>query len=244
MQPPHPMPSERETVLRVSGRELVRIATTPVDLEDWVLGFLYTEAIVDGPGDVLAVQVDAAACVVDAAVDAALLARLDRAAARYRSPAPGRGTAFDPAAHAAALRPVPAGPAVTRQQIAAWMRQMQAAAPLYAATGGMHAAAVVHVPSGSLLVREDIGRHNAVDKALGAWLRTGWPAAETVLLATGRISCEICRKVARAGIGVAASLSAATDEAVALAEALAVDLAGYAKRPDRMVVYTAGGRIR
>ena len=107
----------------------------------------------------------------------------------------------------------------------------------------MHAAAVVHVATGGLLVREDIGRHSAVEQA-GHVARAGWPAEEVVLLATGRISHEMCCKTARAASASAASLSAATDEAIRLADALAIDLAGYAKSPDRLVVYTAGGRIR
>lgn len=244
MQPPHPMPCERQTALVVNGTELLRIQTTPVDLGDWALGFLYSEAIIDGPADLLAVRVDADTCVVEAAVAPSRALHAVRAAGRYRRPDPGQGVAFDAGAHAGELRPVTHGLVVSREQVAGWMRQLQAAAPLYAATGGMHAAAVVHVPTDTLLVREDIGRHNAADKAIGAWLRSGWPPEETVLLATGRISYEMCRKAARAGIGVAASLSAATDQAIDLAEALAIDLAGYAKSPDRLVIYTACGRIR
>lgn len=244
MQPPHSMPSERQTAMVVNGAELLRLQTTPVDLEDWALGFLYSEAIIDGPADLLGMRADPVAGLVEAAVVPSRALHAVRAAGRYRRPGPGQGVAFDAGAHAGELRPVAHDLAVSREQLAGWMRQLQTSAPLYAATGGMHAAAIVHVPTGALVVREDIGRHNAVDKAIGAWLRSGWPPEEIVLLATGRISYEMCRKAARAGIGVAASLSAATDLAIQLAEALAIDLAGYAKSPDRMVVYTAGGRIR
>lgn len=244
MRPPHPMPAERQTALWLNGIELLRIQTTPVDLEDWALGFLFCEALIDGPADLQAARVDAAVPAVHAAVDPTRAPDVPALAARYRPRGPGPGATFDAAARPRRLLPVTHRLTVTRGQLAGWMRRMQAATPLYAATGGMHAAAVVHVATGGLLVREDIGRHNAVDKVLGAWLRAGWPAEEVVLLATGRISHEMCCKVARARIGVAASLSAATDEAIRLADALAIDLAGYAKSPDRLVVYTAGGRIR
>lgn len=244
MRPPYPMPSERQTALFLNGRELLRIQTTPVDLEDWVLGFLYSESLIDAPADLRAVRVDLAIPAVYAAIDPARMPEACRVAARYQRSRPGRVVAVDADAHRPAPAAVSHSLAVSRIQLAGWMRQLQASAPLYAATGGMHAAAVVHVPTDVLLIREDIGRHNAVDKALGAALRAGWPPEEAVLLATGRISHEMCRKVARAGIGIAASLSAATDQAIDLAEALAIDLAGYAKSPDRLVIYTAGGRIR
>jgi len=238
------MPTERQTALFINGNELIRIQTTPVDLEDWAVGFLYSEAIIDSPADLRSVRVDTDRPAVYAVVDPARLPDAGLLAARYGRTGAGPAAAFRAGAGHRRLLPVTHGLTVSRARLAAWMRRLQEATPLYAATGGMHAAGVAHLPSDALLVREDIGRHNAVDKALGAALRAGWPAEETVLLATGRISYEMCCKVARAGIGVAASLSAATDQAINLAGELGIDLAGYAKGPERMVVYTAGARIR
>src|SRR5690606_36982965 len=99
MRPPYPMPSERQTALFLNGRELLRIQTTPVDLEDWVLGFLYSESLIDAPADLRAVRVDLAIPAVYAAIDPARMPEACRVAARYQRSRPGRVVAVDADAH-------------------------------------------------------------------------------------------------------------------------------------------------
>lgn len=243
MQPPRPMPSERKTALYLNGTELLRIQTTPVHLDDWAVGFLYTEGIIGDPSDLLLLGVDPAALVVRAEVDPDLLPDQELTGKRYLTSGCGKGVTFSSVKDAMQLQPVRPGVGASRLQLSTWIKQMQRQTPLYAETGGMHAAAVLHVPTQALLVREDIGRHNAADKAIGAALKEGWPPEELVLLTTGRISYELCAKLGRTGIGLCASLTAATDQAIRLAQQLSIDLAGYAKSPEKLVVYTAGHRI-
>jgi len=237
------MPSERQTTLYLNGAELLRIQTTPVDLADWAIGFLYTEGIIDGPADLYSLAADPDALAVRAEVAPDRLPDRDLATRRYLTSGCGKGVTFSSMQDRLQLRPVEHDLTVARTQLVEWIKRMQQQSPLYAATGGMHAAAALQVPTGAMLVREDIGRHNAVDKAIGAALQAGWRAEETVLLTTGRISYEMCAKLGRARIGIGASISAATDQAIRLAERLAIDLAGYARTPAKLVVYTAGHRI-
>lgn len=244
MQSRPKMPSERKTALYLNGTELLRIQTTPVNLDDWALGFLYTEGLIRDPAELRSLEVDQSGLEVRATVDPAILPEETGARKRYLTSACGKGVTFSSVKDAMQLQPVPYGLTVTPEQLATWIKQMQQQSPLYAATGGMHGAATVHPQRDQLMVREDIGRHNAVDKAIGAALKAGWAPQEMLLLTTGRISYEMCAKLGRTGIGLGASLTAATDQAIRLAQRLQIDLAGYVRTPQKMKLYTAGLRIQ
>ncbi len=242
-RPRHLMPMERRTTLFLNGNELLRIQTSPVHLADWAKGFLYTEGIIDRTEDLMELEVDEVAAIVRATVAPERLPEQRETSRRYLTSGCGKGVTFSSMKDALQLQPVRHDLRVGRQQLAAWVKWMQRQTPLYEASGGMHAAAVVHTGTGEMLVREDIGRHNAVDKAIGASLSAGWPSEMLVLLATGRISYEMCAKLARAGIGIGASLTAATDQAIRLAERLRVELVGYVRSGDKLSIYTAGQRV-
>lgn len=216
------MPEEFPTAIYVNGRRVTTLQTTRMALEDWAHGFLYAEGYIQAPDDVRSMVVNRDR----GQVRVNLQPGLPRAAAHPRAPS------HSPAP---ALR-------VSHAQLAAFQARMHRSAVLYALTGGMHVAAVCRVFSGEMIAREDVGRHNTVDKALGAALRAGWNPGDLVLLCSGRISHEMCRKIARFGITIAASRSAATDQAVRLARRLGIEMIGYL-RPHGMRVYTSGHRL-
>lgn len=111
-------------------------------------------------------------------------------------------------------------------------------------TGGLHAAGLFTADGEPLYVREDVGRHNAVDKVVGAALRDGaLPAAGTVLQVSGRASFELVQKAARAGIPVLSAISAPSTLAVDLADECGLTLLGFV-RGDSMNVYTRADRLR
>jgi FdhD protein len=143
---------------------------------------------------------------------------------------------------------LPPGPPIAPDAVAAAVTSLRDAQGVFARTGGTHAAAAHDASGARLAAREDVGRHNAVDKVVGALLRerragarAGGPAP-ALLVVSGRASFEMVQKAARAGIAVVASVSAPTTLAIDLADAAGVTLAGFV-RGSSFNVYSHPARI-
>lgn len=248
------VPDEVPVALVYNGISHAVMLASPTDLEDFALGFSLGERIVRHPRDIhdIEIEQDGDGIVIAIEVAAGALARL-KANRRARTGRTGCGLCGteslrrfgDDTDDVAPCRALPAPPLAAPLQPAALRRamaQLGARQHLHHATGGTHAAGWA-TPDGMLAcLREDVGRHNALDKLVGAVARSGALAAGGFAVVTSRASYEMVQKAARAGIGLLAAVSAPTALAVRVAGQAGVTLAGFV-RDDRFVLYSHPHRL-
>lgn len=230
---------EEPIEIRLDGTPLAVLMRTPGQEADLILGFAITEGIVLGPDEVATVSDlgDGDRYQLVLADGVKVDPEQFRRNAYTTSSCGVCGKASIDAVRIAA-RPLPAGPKITVEDLLALPSRLAKAQPTFDATGGLHAAALF-TPAGELLAAaEDVGRHNATDKAIGALARQRWPLGEVILMVSGRISFEITQKAAVAGIPVVAGVSAASSLAVELATDMGMTVAGFVR--DRGLVVYAG----
>jgi FdhD protein len=140
--------------------------------------------------------------------------------------------------------PLPKGlPVVARSVVLGLPDALRAAQPAFERTGGLHAAGLFETDGRLVAVREDVGRHNALDKLIGSRVRAReLPLWDRLLMVSGRVSFEIVQKAAVAGIPIVCAVSAPSDLAIRLADRLGVTLVGFL-RGDAFNVYTHDNRI-
>jgi FdhD protein len=237
--------------LTAGGRTVTVAITMRTPGADFELaaGFLSGEAILAGPGDLRAVRycVDDVQLYNTVTVDLAAgelpdLGTLDRHF--FTSSACGVcGAASLEALATRGLRSVPSAVSVSADALRSLPGAMRQAQGVFEATGGLHAAGLFDAGGSLLAVREDVGRHNAVDKLVGRALLDGeLPLSDRLLMVSGRASFEICQKAVAAGIPLVAAVSAPSSLAVATCERFGVTLVGFL-RGQRFNVYTHADRI-
>ncbi len=229
--------------IRLMGVPIAVMMRTPGQEGELALGFAITEGIVDGPEQVAGVRPIGSGDRYELELAPGL--QIDPEQFRrntYTSSSCGVCGKASIDSVLITSRPLPSGPELTKELIAALPSRLRRAQTSFTATGGSHAAGLFN-PAGELLsIAEDVGRHNAVDKAVGAMARKRWPLGELILMVSGRISFEITQKAAVAGIPVVAGISAASTLAADLAEEVGLTLAGFV-RGEEMVVYAGAGRL-
>ncbi len=224
---------------------LAVMLATPADLEDFALGFSLTEGIVADPGEIEELTV----VPVATGIELRLWLAPDRAAAaegRRRALAGPGGCGLcgiDSLAEAArALPRVPPGRGFAVADIAAALAALGPAQRLNAATRATHAAGFWTPDEGLVALREDVGRHNALDKLAGALARARRSPAGGIVLLSSRLSVELVQKAAMIGASVLVAVSAPTALAVRTAEAAGLTLVGVA-RDDGFEIFTHPQRI-
>jgi len=224
----------------------VVMLATPADLDDYAVGFTLSEGLVAHVDEIRCVEVIPGEASVDVKISVAwerftqLLQRRRNLTGRTGCGLCGAETADD------AIRecgPVPAGVSITAAELHEAMAQLSGRQPINARTGSVHAAAWVVPGKGIQVVREDVGRHNALDKTLGALARTKADFAAVYMLITSRASYEMVQKCATVGVPLLVALSAPTAFAVRLAQRAGLTLVAFA-RSDQHVVYAHPHRIR
>lgn len=220
---------EVPVALVYGGQSHAVMMCSPLDLEDFAVGFTLTEAIAASPGELVSVSVERHSRGVEVRVTLTDLA-IDRLARRTRSLVGRTGCglcgieAIDDA-----VRPVVVVGetlTVTRDALFAAGAALQAHQPLNAETRAIHAAAWAN-PDGTLaVVREDVGRHNALDKVIGALVRSGRSPRDGFIVLTSRASFELVQKAAAVQVELLAAVSRPTALAVQLAASSGVTLVG------------------
>ena len=218
---------------------------TPADLEDFAYGFSLTEGVVAAASEIRAVEVEEGEGAVRLAVTVAgarLQAHLARKRAMTGRTSCGLCGVDDLAALPRAAPPRGAAPTVALSALRRALEALEAGQALNAATRAVHGAAWASRAGDILAVREDVGRHNALDKLIGACLRAGHDPAEGFLVVTSRASFEMVEKAATFGCRTLVAISAPTALAIARARALDVTLAAVARR-DSVTLFHGAERI-
>jgi FdhD protein len=229
---------EEPLEIRVGGEALAITMRTPGHDEELAVGFLHGEGLLAGPVRHVGPTPDLVANVVE--VDAPLARRAQ--ARRFYTTSScgvcGRGALEEVAVHAARLPP---GPTVPRALLAALPDGLRQ--PGFAVTGGLHATGLFDATGTLLCVREDVGRHNAMDKVVGRALLDGaLPLHDRLLCVSGRLSFELVQKAAVAGCPILVGVGAPSSLAVELAADRSMTLCGFA-RGGRVNVYAGAERV-
>ncbi|MGJ0509991.1 MAG: formate dehydrogenase accessory sulfurtransferase FdhD [Methylocystis sp.] len=239
------IPEETPIAFTYGGSTHAVMMATPADLEDFAVGFAMTEGLVDRPEDAGEVEVLASELGLELRTwlggD-----RQEAYAARKRSMAGPTGCGLcGVESLEAATRVLPTldnALTVTAEGLIEAMARLPGEQTINQETRAVHAAAFWNPISGALLVREDVGRHNALDKLAGALARQGIAASQGVVLMTSRVSVELVQKAARIGAPIIAAVSAPTALAVRSAEKCGMTLVAVMRGRD-FEVFTHPGRI-
>jgi FdhD protein len=229
---------EEPLEIRVDGRALAVTMRTPGHDEELALGFLYGEGLIGVESRSAGPPADLAGNTVEVAGP---LRRSPDARSFYTTSSCGvcgKGALEEVAVHA---EPLPDGPAVARELLAALPDRLRQ--PGFARTGGLHATGLFTPDGDVVLTREDVGRHNAMDKVVGRALLDGLlPLHPRVLCVSGRLSFELVQKACVAGAPILVGVGAPTSLAVRLAADQGLTLCGFA-RGGRVNVYTRPDRV-
>jgi FdhD protein len=231
-----------------TGRAVSITMRTPGHDPDLAVGFLYGEGLLREPRDVI----DARPCgpsgnVVRVTVRADLPLELDRLNRNFYTTSScgvcGKAS-IDAVTASAGVRRVSSDLVVSESVLRVMPDTLRAAQAGFAETGGMHAVGLFTAEGEMLAIREDVGRHNAMDKLVGASLRAGeLPWTDRVVLLSGRASFELLQKAMMAGAPVVAAIGAPSTLAVELAESAGITLVAFL-RPGGCNVYCHPGRVR
>ncbi len=241
--------AEEPLEIRVNGAALSVTMRTPGQDLELAAGFLLTEGIFDGPEQLAGIR-----AVIDEATGKSNLVEVEIAGTEYEPETMRRnffaasscgicGKASIEAIRRRGLRAPNPGFRVAPEVLCSLSEKLRGDQAVFEKTGGLHAAGLFTASGELLEIREDIGRHNAVDKIVGwAVLEKRLPLSEHILMVSGRGGFELAQKAISAGIPVMASVSAPSSLAVKLAREMGLTLVGFL-RGSRFVVYSGGERV-
>jgi FdhD protein len=225
----------------LNNQELVTLLCTPINLDYLAIGFLSSEGLIKSKDEINKITTDEKRGVVRVETTEDTKQAGELVFKRLITSGCGRGASFYSAADVTRQRKVESKTSLSTAEVFDLVKEFQHTSQIFRTTGGVHSAAVCDNEN-ILIFREDIGRHNALDKVFGECILKDIPTGGRVVLTSGRVSSEILFKVVRRNIPLLISRSAPTDMGVKLAGELGVTLIGFV-RGKRMNVYANDWRI-
>lgn len=234
-------PEEFPITLIVNGNEVAVFQLTNEDLTDWAYGYLFSEGLIEQAEDIESIQVDEESSEIRVVLVNEMDVEKMLSKKKHYTAGCGRGVTFFSMTDVKSFNKVNNNKSYKLSYLLKKRAEFAKNSPLYLETGGMHGACLLN-EEGEMVIREDIGRHNAVDKVIGHAVRNGLNPESLVLMTTGRISYEMLSKAAKYGFAVIGSRTAATKQAIQLAKYLNIEVVGYL-RGKMAITYTAKGRV-
>ncbi|RHW40261.1 formate dehydrogenase accessory sulfurtransferase FdhD [Neobacillus notoginsengisoli] len=234
-------PDEYPINLSVNGYEIAVFQLTKSDLEDWAYGYLFSEGMIETADDIDRVEFQEGTGTLQVTLNKSFDGEKMFSKKKHYTAGCGRGVTFFSMTDVKQFEKVHSGKVYPLSYLLKKRAEFAQASELYLETGGMHGACIID-EEGNMAIREDIGRHNAVDKIIGHAIRKRLKPEELVLLTTGRISYEMLSKAAKFGFAVIGSRTAATKQAIQLAKYLNIEVVGYL-RGKMAAIYTSEGRV-
>lgn len=208
---------ELALALYLNGKELTTILSSPNDIEDLVFGLLYSEGLIKKAKDVTSINIDNEKAIVS------IKTVINSEETPYLRPLIATGCSKSGIAPDRIFKNIDTNFTVSSNQITSLMNSFMTTSKVYSDTRGIHSAAVA-TPEDIIASRDDIGRHNALDKVLGSCLRRDIEPHNHLVIISGRISSEILLKVAAHGYPVLLTKAVPTDMGISLAKDLGVTL--------------------
>jgi len=228
------VPKEIAFTIFVNSQELVTTLCTPTKLNCLVLGFLFSEGIISGTDDVISMRVCEDELMADVRLSKSEFTLPER---RILTSGCGGGVSFT----TTTMGKLNSDFKVIPARILSLMKQLVKNAEVYKVSGGIHTSAICNNEN-ILVMAEDIGRHNTLDKLQGECLLRKLPTREKILITSGRLSSEMLRKASKMQTPIIASLTSPTENAVLVAREVGITLIGYA-RGRRLSVYSCPERL-
>jgi FdhD protein len=226
--------------ITINSKQYITLLATPENLDELAVGFALGDGLLNNKDDIVSIQVspDNRQMQLELKGNVDLASRL--ASTRVLTTGCGKGSGYYRAVDSLKQKPVENGKRMSPELITSVMREFGSSSTLFAETGAVHAAALI--TDKIVVFREDVARHNAVDKLAGNVILENLDVSKMALMTSGRISSELVLKSARIGIGLLISRSAPTALAVELAEGLGMTLVGFV-RGQRFNIYCNTWRV-
>jgi FdhD protein len=215
---------ERELPIFVNGQHLVTASLSPIMVKEFVAGYLFSQGFIDNYGDIESIRFEKNTANVSLSSDAKIARRKDNASLRIVSGG-GKAVYFEKAA----LPEIKSRTTVGKEVIYRAMNTLFERAEIYRDTEGGHAAGLYKTDGTPVIIAEDIGRHNTLDKVIGYALMNRINVSNALLATTGRMTSEMVAKICRAKIPVAATKTAVTSTAIKIAAKSGLTLIGFVR---------------